>query len=147
MSYPQMEDKSINPTDTGAPNEANPPALDPPIEPAPAPRASDVATVPPVEPPAPPLPPPDPWIQAKRDLISRAVYYVLFDLAVYGFYLFAEAHGHWYLFFVFITAVMFAFEYKNKFRKYKNVKGEAPTAPAIETNRYQPDETTTPRDN
>ena len=31
--------------------------------------------------------------------------------------------------------------------EYRNVKGEAPTAPAIETNRYQPDETTTPRDN
>ncbi len=142
-----MEDKSNTPTNNGAPNEANPSPIEPVSEPTQPPSTLDAAAAPPiVEQPAkpPPPPPPHPWTQAKRDLISRAIYYVIFNLAVYGFYLFAEAHGYWPLFFVFITAVMFAIEYRYKAKKYKNFDVPPHIAYTSGSDEHQPSDTTQP---
>ena len=117
MSYPQ-EDKPVNPPGKAASDELKPPSAEPLTEPVQTPPISEIATAAPAAPPAPQ--PPHPWIKAKKDLTSRFIYYVLFNLSVYGFYLFAEAHGYWPFFFVFVTAVAFAIEYKIKAKRYKN---------------------------
>ncbi len=138
-----MEDKSTNTPDTGAPNETQLP-VEPSSEPVQSPPVSDAATVPPTEPVKPPPSPPlHPGVLAKRDLTSRAVDYVVFNLAVYGLYLFAEAHGYWPLFFIFITAVMFAAEYRYKSRKYKDVQVPPHIAFTSGTDADQPHNNTT----